>query len=177
MWHFGCRRKPGAAGSWVVAFGFRGPRFVAASAKAVSLGSAVAYSSSQVASHQLFELDSLRPHERVIPPYLQLLTREIADDGVLKYAIVIDAGTRTILDGHHRCHALRGLGCALIPAVAVDYSDPGIRVGAWRRGEVVSKEDVLRAGLNGRLLPPKTSRHFFPFPPCRVNAPLRALRK
>jgi len=65
----------------------------------------------------------------------------------------------------------------LIPAVAVDYSDPGIRVGAWRRGEVVSKEDVLRAGLNGRLLPPKTSRHFFPFPPCRVNAPLRALRK
>lgn len=162
----------------MVVFGFRGPRFVAAAAEALTLESAVGSSTSSLGVlYRLFELGSLRPHERIIPPYLGLLTREIAGDGVLKYAIVIDAGTRTILDGHHRCHALRRLGCALIPAVAVDYSDPGIRVGAWRRGEVVSKEDVLRAGLNGVLLPPKTSRHFFPFPPARVDTPLGALRK
>ncbi|MDH5704237.1 MAG: transcriptional regulator, partial [Aigarchaeota archaeon] len=91
--------------------------------------------------------------------------------------IVIDAATRTILDGHHRHQALRSLGCMSIPAFAVDYSDPSIRVGRWRKGVAISKEDVLRASLSRKILPPKTSRHFFPFFPARVDTPLRALRK
>lgn len=109
--------------------------------------------------------------------YLEFLTDQIASDGVLKYPIVIDGATRTILDGHHRFHALLRLGCTSIPAYGVDYSDPGIRVGSWRNGVAVSKDDVLRAGVGGRLLPAKTSRHFFPFFPARVDTPLSALRK
>lgn len=162
--------------TWGIVFGRDRPGNVAA-VEALSLRSAVSFSSPLSTSHRLFELDSLKPHEETIPPYLELLTREIADDSVLKYPIVIDAATRTILDGHHRHQALRSLGCMSIPAFAVDYSDPSIRVGSWRKGVAISKEDVLRASLSRKILPPKTSRHFFPFFPARVDTPLRALRK
>ncbi len=160
----------------MVVFGRDCSRHLAAT-ETLSQGSVIGSPSSLSVSQQLYDLDCLKPHEGVIPPYLESLTREIADDGALFYAITIDAGTRIILDGHHRCEALRRLGCTLIPAVAVDYSDPGVRVGSWRRGVDVSKDDVLRAGLSGRLLPPKTSRHFFSFSQLRVDTPLSALRK
>lgn len=159
----------------MVVFGRGRLRYVAA-AEVLTQGPSMGFSSSVSPSYRLYDLDSLRCHERTIPPYLELLTREIADDDVLKYPIVIDGATRTILDGHHRYRALRRLGCTSIPAFAVDYSDPGIRVGSWRGG-VVSKGDVLRAGLSGRLLPPKTSRHFLPFLPVRADTPLQALVK
>ncbi len=40
----------------------------------------------------------------------------------------------------------------------------------------ISKADVLRAGSVGRLLPPKSTLHVFPFRPLGVNYPLKELR-
>ncbi len=107
----------------------------------------------------LVELDRLRPHEEVDPEHLEELTRQIAADGVLKYAIAVDRRTNTVLDGEHRRNALARLGCRRIPVVYVDYESPDIEVHTWRDGINLTKREVVEAALTGKLFPPKTSRH------------------
>lgn len=107
----------------------------------------------------LIGLRKLREHEEVDPRHLRRLKAQIRADGVLKRPIVVDRKTRVILDGEHRFNALKQLGCTQIPIVFVDYDSPSIGVKAWRKGEHVTKEAVIEAGVTGRKLSFKTSRH------------------
>lgn len=104
----------------------------------------------------------LLSHELVDGAALRELEAEIRRDGVLREPVIVDGGSRVILDGHHRVSVLRNMGCRLVPAYLVDYSDPGISVGPWRPDARMTKEDVIMAGRTGRPYPPKTSRHEFP---------------
>lgn len=108
---------------------------------------------------QIVSLNELKEHEEVEPVYLEKLKNQIHRDGVQKRPIIVDKKTKIILDGHFRFNSLKQLGCSKIAAYFVDYSSPEILVQAWRDGEVVTKEDVLFAGLTGKKLPPKTSKH------------------
>jgi len=130
--------------------------------------------------------DQLRPHEKGSPLYLKLLKREILGDGVLRYPIVADEKTHVILDGMHRWLAIRSFGYELIPVMLVDvFRNPKIRVGKRRiqqytgcADEEISVEKVISAGLQGHLLEPRTTRHFFPFSKLqRIDYPLHLLRK
>lgn len=103
----------------------------------------------------------LKPHEKVDRAHAAALAARIAHDGVLTHPIIIDSRTFVILDGHHRFHALTSLGVPFSPCIAIDYLHNAIRVVPWRTGETITKETVLRAGLSGALLEPKTSRHVF----------------
>jgi uncharacterized protein (DUF1015 family) len=116
---------------------------------------------SYLATHdvELVELDQLKPHEEVDPTYLELLEKEIEFDGMLKFAIAIDKNRNIILDGHHRVAALKKLGCTRIPAVFVDYNSSYIEVQSRKNDVLLTKEDVVRAGIGPKKLPPKTSRH------------------
>jgi hypothetical protein len=107
----------------------------------------------------LVDLDELREHEGIEPVHLEKLKNQILKDGILKKPIVVDRSTKIILDGHFRFNALKQLGCSKIPVFFVDYSSPRILVEGWRDGEAVTKKDVIRAGLTGKKLPPKTSKH------------------
>ncbi|MEM2910894.1 MAG: pyridoxal-phosphate dependent enzyme [Candidatus Bathyarchaeia archaeon] len=107
----------------------------------------------------LVELDKLLQHEEVDLNHLKELKNEIASDKILKHPIVADKNTNVIIDGEHRFTALRQLGCRRIPVIYIDYSSPDIEVQAWRKGERLTKEDVIKAGLSGKKLPPKTSKH------------------
>jgi hypothetical protein len=110
----------------------------------------------------LVSTQGLLSHEETDGALLRELEREIRRDGVLREPVVVDGGSLVILDGHHRVSVLRNMGCALVPAYLVDYSDPGISVGPWRPDATVTKEEVILAGRTGRRYPPKTSRHEFP---------------
>ncbi len=105
------------------------------------------------------EINHLKEHEEVRPPYLEELKNQILCDGILKMPIAVDKETYVILDGHHRLRVLKGIGCTRIPVLLVDYQSPDIRVHAQREGETVTKEMVIETGLCGRRMPPKTSRH------------------
>lgn len=107
----------------------------------------------------LVDIDRLKEHEDIDPLLLEKLRKEIASDGVLKFAITADKNTGTVLDGHHRIHALKLLGCKRIPVVFIDYNSPDVIVEAWREEEEVTKEDVLKAALSGRKMPPKATKH------------------
>jgi len=107
----------------------------------------------------LIDLDSLREHEEIRPEYLEQLKDEILSDGILKMPIAVDKTTYIILDGHHRLHALKRIGCKRIPVILFDYQSPEIEVVPHRGGETVTKEMVIQTALAGRRMPPKTSKH------------------
>jgi hypothetical protein len=134
----------------------------------------------------LLQIDELRPHEKGSPVYLELLRREILRDGMLRYPIVADEKTRVILDGMHRWLALKSIGCKSIPVLLVDvFQKPAIRVGRKRIHQYMSDpieeitvEGVISAGLDGQLMEPRTTRHFFPFSKHQlINYPLSLLKK
>ena len=125
----------------------------------------------------LVPIDSLRPHEQVIEEHVVELLEDIRSRGVLIRPILVDAKTLIVLDGHHRVEALRRLGARWVPAVLVDYDDDScVRVGSWRPGWRVSKGLVRAAGLSGKLLPPRTSRHIVSFRIPEVNVSLALLQ-
>ena len=105
------------------------------------------------------ELEALKEHEEIRPDYLEQLKNEILSDGILKMPIAVDKNTYIILDGHHRLHALRKIGCKRIPVILFDYQSPEIEVIPWREDENITKEMIVQTALAGRRMPPKTSRH------------------
>lgn len=117
--------------------------------------------------------------------HLKELKDEIRSDGMLKLAIAVDIDTNIILDGEHRFNALKELGCRKIPVVFIDYHSPEIKVQAWRKGEKLTKKDVIEAGFRRRKLPPTTTKHMVKIfnklrhisvIEERVNIPLEKLR-
>ncbi|MEW6376735.1 MAG: ParB N-terminal domain-containing protein [Thermodesulfobacteriota bacterium] len=105
------------------------------------------------------DLDELKEHEEIKPDYLEELKNEILSDGILKMPIAVDRKTYIILDGHHRLHVLRKIGCKRIPVILIDYQSPEIEVIPYREGEMVTKEMIIQTALTGRRMPPKTSKH------------------
>jgi hypothetical protein len=134
----------------------------------------------------LLRIDELKPHEKGSPLYLELLRREILKDSVLKYPIIADEKTHVILDGVHRWLALKSLGYELIPVILVNvFKNRKIRVGRRRihrytegADKEVTIEQVISAGVNGSLMEPRSTRHFFPFSKFQeINYPLQLLKK
>ena len=134
----------------------------------------------------LAPIDLLKPHEKGSPLYLKLLKQEILRDGALKYPIIADEKTYVILDGMHRWLALKSLGYRLIPVMLVDaFQNPKIHVGKRRIHRYLSEsdggishEEVISAGISGRLMEPRTTRHFFPFSKFQqINYSLSSLEK
>jgi hypothetical protein len=104
-------------------------------------------------------IEELKEHEEVRPAYLEELKNEIVSDGILKMPIAVDRKTYIILDGHHRLHALKKIGCNKIPVILVDYQSPEIEVIPWREGETITKEMIIHTALTGKRMAPKTSKH------------------
>ncbi|MEM2367119.1 MAG: ParB N-terminal domain-containing protein [Candidatus Bathyarchaeia archaeon] len=134
----------------------------------------------------LLPIDALKPHEKGSPLYLEMLKKEILRDSVLKYPIIADEKTNVILDGMHRWLALKSLGYTQIPVLCVNiFQNPQIRIGRRRihryignSNSPITAEDVVTAALSGKLMEPRTTRHFFPFlKPPKINYPLTALEK
>ncbi|MEM1565536.1 MAG: ParB N-terminal domain-containing protein [Candidatus Bathyarchaeia archaeon] len=134
----------------------------------------------------LLPIEQLKPHEKGSPLYLELLKREILTDGALKYPIVADEKSLVILDGMHRWLALQSLGYKKIPVLLVNaLENPKIRIGSRRvhryidnSSNHVTAKEIISAALSGQLMPPRTTRHFFPFlKPPRIDCPLDALGK
>lgn len=134
----------------------------------------------------LLPIERLKPHEKGSPLYLELLKQEILKDGVLKYPIIADEESLVILDGMHRWLALQSLGYEKIPVLLVNaLENPKIRIGSRRVHRYINDsnvhitaKEVISTGLCGRLMPPRTTRHFFPFlKPPRVDCPLGSLGK
>ncbi|MCS7142305.1 MAG: ParB N-terminal domain-containing protein [Aigarchaeota archaeon] len=107
----------------------------------------------------LVRLEELKEHERYDPEHLEELLQDISSCGVLRRPIIADKKTKVILDGHHRYNSLKRLGCKYIPVYFVDYFRSEIEVHQWDNKPLVTKEDVIKAGTSGKLLPSRSSKH------------------
>lgn len=107
----------------------------------------------------LKRIDDIYTHEETDPNIIDKLKKEIVSNGVLRKAITVDENTQVILNGTHRYEVLKLMGCKLIPVVYVNYNSPDIVVKCWRGNSQISKKEILEAGLSGRKLPPKSSKH------------------
>lgn len=134
----------------------------------------------------MLPIDVLKPHEKGSPLYLELLKQEIMRDGFLRHPIIADKNTLVILDGMHRWLALQSLGYDLIPTILVDvFQNIGIHVGRRRIDRFTNRpnreitvKDVISAGIEERLMQPRSTRHFFPFPKSQyINCQLEMLKK
>jgi ParB-like chromosome segregation protein Spo0J len=118
----------------------------------------------------------LKPHEQFVEERVREVLENFRKAGAIDFAIVADARTGTVIDGHHRLEALRRLHAVLAPAFLVDYMDASVTVRNWREHEApVTKEDVLRHASEGKLFPPKTTRHDFVRVLDPVDVPLAEL--
>jgi len=117
----------------------------------------------------------IKQHERIRKNHLRELFDQIKHDGFISDPIIVDKNTMVLLDGHHRFNAIKLLGLTASPVYLVDYKSRKIQVTSWRGGEKVTKKIVIRAGLSGKLLRPKTSRHSIPEKPTGLRIPLSKL--
>ena len=123
---------------------------------------------------EIVKLANLKPLEMVFPSHLDNLSKMIMSSGVITSPIIADKKTGIVLDGSHRYVFFLSNGYTEAPVTYVNYMDENIRVGTHLMhrhiidGEIgISKDEVIRRGLNGDLFPPRTTRNFFPF---RKNA-------
>jgi len=103
----------------------------------------------------LLDISNLLSHENIVERRVASLSARILKDGFIKKAIAVDQSSFVVLDGHHRVEAARAIGLRRIPAIILDYSSEKIVV----TPHSISKEDVIRATLERRKFPPKTTKH------------------
>lgn len=115
--------------------------------------------------YELVVLETVKLHEEVIPERVDEVADDIKKRGIVLEPVVLDDKHHIVLNGHHRVAALRKLGARKIPAYIVPNEAPYITVDRWPDStwykKTVMKEDVLEAGLSGKLMTPHTSRHKF----------------
>ncbi len=133
----------------------------------------------------LMNLKDLKEHEEVDLKHLKQLKKQIVMDDILKRPIAIDKKTKIILDGEHRFNILKELGYGKVPVVFIDYNSPKILVKSWKNSEKLTKEKIIKVVLNGKKLPPKSSKHMIRIEDKlkhisvlekRINIPLKELR-
>ncbi len=104
----------------------------------------------------------LKPHEKTDSRNLKKIHAEVSKAGAV-YPLLVDKKTLVVLDGHHRLAILKKLEIEKAPVMLVDYFGKDVAVGSWKKGKVVTKEEVIRRGMTGKLFSPKTSRHTHKF--------------
>lgn len=109
---------------------------------------------------KFIDLEKLKPHEKVLPKHIQKLLKEIQKDKAIYTPVLIDKKSKVILDGHHRVFIARLLKMQKIPCIEVNYfNDAEVSVLPRRKNILITKEDVIQAGLKGKLFPHKTTKH------------------
>ncbi|RLF06941.1 MAG: hypothetical protein DRK00_00060 [Thermoprotei archaeon] len=94
-------------------------------------------------------IDELRPHERVVPSYLEELKAAFKRSVYQRNPIIVDSASGVILDGTHRWAAMKALGYKWIAVCKVDYLNPLVLLDRWARRYRVKEGYKLSSLLEG----------------------------
>ena len=104
-------------------------------------------------------------HERVNLRRAAWIFLKMIFSGRFDAPILVDAKTKIILDGHHRCYAANRLGLSKVPCYIINYLENGSVKVHPRRPEIfVDKGEVVRMALSEGVFPHKTTRHEYKIP-------------
>jgi cytidyltransferase-like protein len=131
---------------------------------------------------ELVPLSSLRPLEKVLPRHFANLEEMILRDKRINKPLLIDDKLNIVLDGSHRYAFLVKYGFQLAPVIKVNYDFEPVFVGNRLSHRFLvddqlklNKNEIRSRALNEDLLPPRTTRHFFPFRKNDHPVPLHSL--
>ncbi|MGD0588952.1 MAG: ParB N-terminal domain-containing protein [Thermoplasmata archaeon] len=111
------------------------------------------------AEFALVPMRELRAHERIVESNIADLVALLRRTQVVADPIWVARGSSVILNGHHRVEALRRIGAARVPAWIIEYESDLVHLERWHPGPPIAKSEVVQRGREGRLFPPKTTRH------------------
>jgi len=104
-------------------------------------------------------LEIIKSHEEHILERKNKLISYLNDnDYFVLPSIIIDANNLIILDGHHRVNILKELGVKEEYVLLVNYNSDSI---ITHETNQITKSEIIQAGISGKLLPPKSSKHVF----------------
>lgn len=126
----------------------------------------------------LVPIARLLPHEQIEQPRVDKLKLEIEEETAVTEPILVAKDSWVVLNGHHRVEALRQIGAKFVPAWVVNYEDTSVHVEKWstaRVSEDPNKEKIVSRAKEGKLYPPKTSKHTLSKKLPRRRTPLSVL--
>ena len=105
-------------------------------------------------------ISEIKPHEEVIKERKNQLIKYLGTnlDQISIQSIVVDDKSKTIIDGHHRFHALKELGYSMVPITKIDYFDDSI-ITHYNPNLSLSKEEIVSSANRKELLHPKSTIH------------------
>lgn len=104
-------------------------------------------------------VDDVRCHEEVMEDRLSAFVSYLKtlSPHIILPSILICSETHTLIDGHHRLHALKQLDYEWCPVTYINYSAPSIVPDLSSK---ITKKQIIAAALTSNLLPPKSSSHY-----------------
>jgi histidinol-phosphate/aromatic aminotransferase/cobyric acid decarboxylase-like protein len=104
-------------------------------------------------------LEIIKSHEEhILERKNKLISYLNENDYFVLPSIIIDANNLIILDGHHRLNILKELGVKEEYVLLVNYNSDSI---IPHETNQITKSEIIQAGISGKLLPPKSSKHIF----------------
>ncbi len=104
-------------------------------------------------------LDKIKSHEEhILERKSKLLEYLNGNDYFVLPSMIVDSKNFVILDGHHRLNILKELGKTEEYVLLVNYDSESI---IPHETNNVTKKEIIEAGLTGKLLPAKSSKHVF----------------
>lgn len=104
-------------------------------------------------------LDKIKSHEEhILERKSKLLEYLNGNDYFVLPSMIVDSKDFVILDGHHRLNILKDLGKTEEYVLLVNYDSESI---IPHETNNVTKMEIIQAGLTGKLLPAKSSKHVF----------------
>lgn len=102
-------------------------------------------------------LDKIKSHEEhIVERKAKLLEYLNENDYFVLPSMILDAKHFVILDGHHRLNILKELGKKEEYVLLVNYDSESI---IPHETNNVTKKEIIEAGVTGKLLPAKSSKH------------------
>lgn len=101
--------------------------------------------------------EMLKPTEEIISSHLRELTVRMLASRRWQTPILVERSTLIIMDGHHRRAFALQEKFSRVPCILLSYSQ--VLLESRRTDLLVTPADVISRGLNGKLYPPKSTRH------------------
>ncbi len=111
-----------------------------------------------ICGHGFCHVNDVRCHEEVMGDRLSTFVEYLKtlSPHIILPSIILCEETHTLIDGHHRLHALRELGYEWCPVTYINYNNSSIVADLTSH---ITKDEIKAAALTQNLLPPKSSAH------------------
>lgn len=124
---------------------------------------------------KLIPINQIKPSEEHNIDKVDSLLMKITHEGVWTNPILIESNNSVIMDGHHRYQVAKKLNLSSIPCLILGYDNPYLEVKTYMHENHINVQDIINAGLSGKLLKYKSTRHKLSYDLLGIKIPIKIL--